>query len=101
MTTSVASRITEDELLTVGEVARILRVAEPTVRKWIGRDEVPYLTLPGGEYRVPRVELFRGLGGNVDGAKVMLRLVERLQSQPDDAIDEEIESVRAGRSTAR
>lgn len=92
-TTTTQSEV--DDLMTVSEVARVLRVAESTVRKWIGRNEIPYLTLPGGDYRVPRTELFRGLRGNVDGTHVLAQLAERLQTQPDEAIDEEIRAVRA------
>src|SRR6266496_3317984 len=48
-----------EDLLTVAEVARLLRVASSTVRKWIGREQIPYLALPSGDYRIPRVALFR------------------------------------------
>ncbi|MGH8984587.1 MAG: helix-turn-helix domain-containing protein [Acidimicrobiia bacterium] len=96
-----ATETRDEELLTVAEVARLLRVAESTVRKWINRDEVPYLTLPGGDYRVPRTELFRGLRGNVDVLQIMQRLRERLQAEPDDAIDAEITAVRAERARRR
>jgi len=88
-----------EDLLTVPEVARLLRVASSTVRKWIGRGQIPYLALPNGDYRVPRVALFRALPSNVDAAAVLAR-VQRLASVPEGELAEEIRSVRQVRRGA-
>lgn len=88
-------------MLTVGEVARLLRVGESTVRSWIARGEVPFITLPAGDYRIPGLELFRSLRSNVDAVAVLSRLSERLRAVDEQSLDEEIAAVRASRSQRR
>jgi excisionase family DNA binding protein len=50
-----------DELLTVDEVTRILKVHEETVRRWIRSGELPALLLGSarGGYRVRQTDLDR------------------------------------------
>lgn len=89
---------TEFELLTVGEVSRLLRVAGSTVRKWIGEGRVPYIELPGGDYRIPRAELIRTLRGNVDIAAILSSIETKLASAADDEdVRREVHEVRAKR----
>lgn len=48
------------QLLTVAQVATALAVCRHTVRRWIGRGHFPgAIVLPGGDVRVPLVELER------------------------------------------
>jgi excisionase family DNA binding protein len=89
-----------EDLLTVAEVARLLRVAPSTVRKWIAREQIPYLALPGGDYRVPRLALFRALPSNVDAAAVLARVQQRLASVVEDELRTEVAAVRAARRDA-
>lgn len=89
------------DLLTVPEVARLLRVGESTVRAWIARREVPFIALPGGEYRVPGTELFRGLRSNVDAEAILSDLSERLRSVADEDLRGEIAAVRRERLRSR
>lgn len=96
-----ALRTDERDLLTVPEVARLLRVAESTVRKWVAAGRVPFLELPGGEYRIPRTELIRGLRGNVDLEGVLGRVESRLQKLTDREIEASVASVRKARSRRR
>ncbi len=84
------------DLLTVPEVARLLRVGESTVRKWIAGGRIPFLELPGGEYRIPRTELTRGIRANVDVDKVLERVEGRLSGISDRDITEAVRSVRRG-----
>jgi excisionase family DNA binding protein len=65
MTTPVASR---PELLTVGEVAQLLRCSEETVRRRIREGSLPayHLGAPGSAIRIPRAELLRWLRGTED-----------------------------------
>ena len=42
----------KEELLTVAEVAKRLRVRQETVRRYIKDGSLKALTLPGGDYRV-------------------------------------------------
>src|SRR6266536_3536165 len=90
-----------EDLLTVTEVARLLRVAPSTVRKWIGRGQIPYLALPSGDYRIPRIALFRALPANVDAAAVLARVEQRLASVPEDELAAETGAVRATRRATR
>jgi excisionase family DNA binding protein len=46
-----------DELLTVPQVAKILGVADETVRTWVKQGHVPFVTLPGGGRRITRAQL--------------------------------------------
>lgn len=96
-----ALRTDERDLLTVREVARLLRVAESTVRKWVAAERVPFIELPGGEYRIPRTELIRGLRGNVDLETVLGRIESRLQKLTDRDIEASVASVRKARSRRR
>lgn len=56
----------EEELLTVVEVAKILRVDPATVRRWLAQGAVPFIELPHqGSYtnrRVRRSDLNKILG---------------------------------------
>lgn len=89
------------ELLTVPDVARLLRVAESTVRKWAASGRIPFMELPGGEYRIPRTELIRGLRGNVDIERVLARVAGRLSAASDEDISAEVRAVRAKRARVR
>jgi excisionase family DNA binding protein len=57
----------DEELLKVSEVAKLLRVAESTVRGWIVRGEVPAVRLPGGVYRIRREDVEKLLRRQEDG----------------------------------
>ena len=54
------------QLLKVSEVARLLAVQPRTVQKWIDNDRIPYLRLPGGDYRIPLQGLLSSLEGTYD-----------------------------------
>jgi len=73
-------------LLTTGEVARMLRVSPRTVNNWIKQDRIPYLELPGGEYRVPLAGLLSSLGGTFDLGKAMRELDEAMAGFSDEEI---------------
>jgi excisionase family DNA binding protein len=61
-----APAATLPRLLTSTEVAALLRVTSRTVQKWIEDDRIPYLALPGGQYRIPLQGLITCLTGNYD-----------------------------------
>lgn len=63
MAIKTASKV---QLLTTQEVAELLRVSPRTVQNWIKRDQVPFLELPGGEYRLPLAGLLESLKGSFD-----------------------------------
>ena len=70
--------MSEPDLITVGEVAQMLRVNDVTVRRWIQRKELPAINLGGKQrpdYRIRRdeVERFvmkRGTTGEGSGQQV-------------------------------
>src|SRR5690349_17829786 len=53
----------DDELLTVDEVAKILRVNPQTVRNWIDRGELPEVRIGKRRVRVRRSDLEEFVGG--------------------------------------
>src|SRR3974377_2175465 len=50
------------ELLKLGEAARALRVAYPTLKQWIYRGKIRSVRTPGGHHRIPRGEVERLVG---------------------------------------
>jgi excisionase family DNA binding protein len=76
-------------LISTAEAATMLHVSRRTVTKWINEDRVPYVRLPGGEYRLPLVALLRSLGGTYD-------LAADLRSLEDDASGVSEEEIVAG-----
>jgi excisionase family DNA binding protein len=50
------------DLIRVGEFAAILQVNPRTVRRWLANGLVTCVRLPGGERRIPSVELDAILG---------------------------------------
>jgi excisionase family DNA binding protein len=63
MATETTSKV---QLLTTQEAAELLRVSPRTVQNWIKRGRVPFLELPGGEYRLPLAGLLESLSGTFD-----------------------------------
>lgn len=59
------------QLLRASEAAELLNVTAATIRKWIGNDRIPYVTLPNGEPRIPLPALLSSLGGNYDLGKAL------------------------------
>lgn len=56
----------EPDLLSTRQVAALLNVSARTVTNWIRAEKVPYVRLPGGEYRVPKDGLVGSLSGTYD-----------------------------------
>jgi excisionase family DNA binding protein len=65
-TMSTLSTSFAPQLLKPSEVALLLRVSRSTVNNWIHQERVPYLELPGGDYRIPLRGLMLSLKGNLD-----------------------------------
>lgn len=87
------------DLLTAPEVARLLRVAQSTVRKWIAAGSVPFVELPGGDYRIPRMELVRRLRSNVGVVKVLDQIEAKLLVAGTESLQEGIAATRSKRAT--
>lgn len=74
------------KLLKVSQAARLLNVSERTIRRWIEKDKIPYLELPGREYRVPQGALLASLHGNYDLGEELAKLDERHGSLKEDEV---------------
>jgi len=48
-----------EELVTVEEAAKILKVRRETIRRYIKNDHLKALTLPGGDYRLRERDIQR------------------------------------------
>jgi excisionase family DNA binding protein len=75
---------TDVQLLTTQEVAGLLRVSPRTVQNWIKRDQVPFLELPGGEYRLPLAGLLESLKGTFDLGQAIRDLDAASAAVPED-----------------
>jgi excisionase family DNA binding protein len=56
----------DEQLLSTRQAAELLNVSPRTVTNWIRADKVPYVRLPGGEYRLPLEGLLDSLTGTYD-----------------------------------
>lgn len=72
------------KLLKVSQAAQLLNVSERTVRRWIEKDKIPYLELPGREYRIPQGALLASLRGNYHLAGELAKLDQRDGDIPED-----------------
>ncbi len=73
-------------ILTLAEAASLLKVSEKTVRRWIDKDSIPYLALPGGHYRIPQGALLASLGHNFDLAGELREIDEWSSGLTEDDI---------------
>ena len=53
----------QPKLLSTKQAAELLNVSKRTILNWIENDKVPYVKLPGGDYRVPLAGLLASLSG--------------------------------------
>jgi excisionase family DNA binding protein len=51
------------KLLSTAEAAELLNVNRRTILNWIEGEKVPYIKLPGGDYRIPLAGLLASLSG--------------------------------------
>lgn len=80
----------DDVLLSTREVAELLNVSPRTVTNWIRAEKVPYVRLPGGEYRIPQEGLLESLSGTYDVRAALnlreLREGERLRREQERSL---------------
>lgn len=51
------------KLLSTKQAAELLHVSKRTILNWIESEKIPYVKLPGGDYRVPLTGLLASLSG--------------------------------------
>ncbi len=74
------------ELLTVAQAASLLKVSDKTIRRWIDAEQIPFLRLPSGSYRIPQGALLASLGGTYDLAGELAALDARSAGISEDDV---------------
>ena len=74
------------KLITVAQAASLLAVSEKSVRRWIEAEQIPYLKLPSGGYRIPQGALLASLGGNYSLGDELEEIDARMAGVTEDEI---------------
>lgn len=82
----MSSVISQPKLLSTAQAASLLSVSRRTVLNWIEAGKVPYVRLPGGEYRVPLSGLLSSLSGTYRLADEIRALDERNMNLTDEDV---------------
>jgi excisionase family DNA binding protein len=76
----------QPKLLSTKQAAELLNVSRRTILNWIETDKVPYLKLPGGDYRVPLTGLLASLSGTYRLDEEIRTLNERFAGVSDHEV---------------
>lgn len=76
----------QPKLLTTKQAAELLNVSRRTILSWIETEKVPYLKLPGGDYRVPLAGLLASLSGTYRLDEEIRALDERFAGVSDQDV---------------
>jgi excisionase family DNA binding protein len=76
----------QPKLLSTKQAAELLNVSRRTILNWIETDKVPYLKLPGGDYRVPLAGLLASLSGTYRLDEEIRALDERFAGVSDQDV---------------
>ncbi|MHB8243106.1 MAG: helix-turn-helix domain-containing protein [Solirubrobacteraceae bacterium] len=76
----------QPKLLSTAQAAELLNVSRRTILNWIETDKVPYLKLPGGDYRVPLAGLLASLSGTYRLDEEIRALDERFAGVSDQDV---------------
>lgn len=74
------------QLLSTKEAADLVRVSPRTVTNWAEAGKVPYLKLPGGEYRIPLAGFLAAMEGTFDLAAELDKAQAAALARPEDEI---------------
>lgn len=78
----------QPKLLSTSQAAGLLSVSRRTVLNWIEAGKVPYVRLPGGEYRLP----LSGLLSSLSGTYRLEEEVRVLDERNRDLTDEDVQA---------
>jgi excisionase family DNA binding protein len=81
----------QPKLLSTKQAAELLNVSKRTILNWIESDKVPYVKLPGGDYRVPLAGLLASLSGTYRLDEEIRALDERNASISDADVQAALE----------
>jgi excisionase family DNA binding protein len=76
----------QPKLLSATQAADLLNVSRRTILNWIEADKVPYVKLPGGDYRIPLSGLLASLSGTYRLDEEIRALDERNAGLTDEDI---------------
>lgn len=76
----------QPKLLSTKQAAELLNVSRRTILNWIETDKIPYLKLPGGDYRVPLAGLLASLSGTYRMDEEIRALDERFAGVSDQDV---------------
>ncbi|HEV3035038.1 MAG TPA: helix-turn-helix domain-containing protein [Solirubrobacteraceae bacterium] len=76
----------QTKLLSTKQAAELLNVSRRTVLNWIEAEKVPYVKLPGGDYRIPLAGLLASLSGNYRLDEEIRALDERFAGVSDEGM---------------
>lgn len=74
----------QPKLLSTKQAAELLSVSRRTVLNWIEAEKVPYVKLPGGDYRIPLAGLLASLSGTYRLDEEIRALDERFAGISDE-----------------
>lgn len=78
----------QPKLLSTTQAAGLLSVSRRTVLNWIEAGKVPYVRLPGGEYRLP----LSGLLSSLSGTYRLEEEIRALDERNRDLTDEDVQA---------
>lgn len=78
----------QPKLLSTAQAAGLLNVSRRTVLNWIEAGKVPYVRLPGGEYRLP----LSGLLASLSGTYRLEEEIRALDERNRDLTDEDVQA---------
>ncbi len=76
----------QPKLLSTTQAADLLSVSRRTILNWIEGGKVPYVRLPGGDYRVPLSGLLASLSGTYRLDQEIRALDERTAALTDEDV---------------
>lgn len=82
----MALTASKPQLISVAQAASLLNVSDRTIRRWINDEKIPFLELPGGEYRIPQGALLASLRGNYDLAGELRDIDDRNANLSEDEV---------------
>jgi excisionase family DNA binding protein len=81
----------QPKLLSTKQAAELLNVSRRTILNWIESDKIPYVKLPGGDYRVPLAGLLASLSGTYRLDEELRALDERYATVSDADVQAALE----------
>ncbi len=76
----------QPKLLSTKQAAELLKVSRRTILNWIEAEKVPYIKLPGGDYRIPLAGLLASLSGTYRLDEEIRALDERYAALSDEDV---------------